>query len=88
MESKALKVFRRKMVNPLYWRKANRVFLGYTETDLASVERTTQLIQELSSVMDVPLTVEEQTQAAKWLVKQGIDPQSRRERLRIWKKAK
>ncbi|MFD1676227.1 hypothetical protein [Alicyclobacillus fodiniaquatilis] len=88
MESKALKIFRRKMANPLHWRKANQIFLAYTKTDLANLERTTQLIRDLASELDVPLTSDEQTQAASWLVKQGMDPQSRRDRMTLWKKSK
>jgi len=88
MESKALKIFRRKMANPLHWRKANQVFLRYSETDLQSLERTKHLISTLAAELDVPLSPEEKTEAAKWLRAQGINPQSRKDRMMIWKRAK
>lgn len=88
MESIALKSFRRKMANPLHWRKANRIFLQYTKSDLSSMERTKHLISELATSLEVPLTNQELTQAAKWLVDRDIDPQSKRDRMSLWKSAK
>ncbi len=88
MDSTALKTFRRKMVNPLHWRKANRILLEYTQSDLVNLERAKHLISVLAAEFDVPLTSAEQTEAAKWLVKQKMNPQSPRDRLNIWKKTK
>lgn len=88
MESEALRTFRRKMANPLYWKRANRIFSTYTRADLADPNRTRCLIEELASSFGVPLSVQEQMQAANWLVNQGIDPKSRMDRMNLWKKAK
>ncbi|CAM3752243.1 hypothetical protein [Alicyclobacillus pomorum] len=88
MDSTALTTFRRKMANPLHWRKANRILLGYTQSDLANLERAKHLIAVLAAEFDVSLTTEEQTEAAKWVVKQRMNPQSPRDRMSIWKKTK
>lgn len=88
MESEALRTFRRKMANPLHWRKANRIFSTYTRADLADPNRTRCLIEELASSLGVPLSGQEQMQAADWLVKQSIDPKNRLDRMNLWKKAK
>ncbi|GMA58244.1 hypothetical protein C7445_11042 [Alicyclobacillus sacchari] len=88
MESKALRIFRRKMANPLHWRKANQVFLRYSQTDLQNLERTKHLVSTLATELEVPLSPREEVEAAKWLLAQGINPQSRKDRLMIWKRAK
>ncbi|QSO49428.1 hypothetical protein [Alicyclobacillus mengziensis] len=88
MESQALKVFRRKMVNPLHWKKANRIILRYSEADLQNLERTKHLVSALAAELDVTLTVAEKTQAAKWLVAQRMNPQSYKDRFSVWKKVK
>lgn len=86
--SKSLKTFRRKMANPVYWRKANRVFTQYTRADVASVESAIRLIDDLSCKLNVDLSPADKRNAAQWLVKQGMDPQSRRDRLGLWRKVK
>lgn len=88
MESKALKAFRRKMANPLHWRKANQILLRYSAADLQNMERTKHLITTLASEFDISLSGPETTEAAKWLLDQRINPQSKKDRLLIWKKAK
>lgn len=88
MASSALKTFRRKMANPLHWRKANRVFLTYQRSDLCTVAGAKKLIDDLAGELGVPLSPDERIQAATWLVKQQIDPQSARDRMSIWKKVK
>lgn len=88
MASSALKTFRRRMANPLHWRKANRVFLKYEKTDLMELSGAKRLIDELCQELEISLSQEERTQAANWLMNQHLDPQSARERLNIWHKVK
>lgn len=88
MTSNSLKTFRRKMANPLHWRKANRVFMNYRQSDLLRLSGAVRLIDELAGELGVALSEEEKAQAATWLVKQKIDPQSARDRMSIWKKVK
>ena len=88
MVSTSLQTFRRKMMNPVHWRKANSILSKYTKPALASQSGAEKLIAELSEAFNVAMTQQERVQAAKWIVQQGIDPQSRRERMMLWKKAK
>ncbi len=88
MDSKALKTFRRKMANPLNWRKANRVLIGFTKDELSNLEQAKSFIDKLAAQLDVALSPEERSAAAKWVVGQKIDPQNSRDRIRIWKKVK
>jgi hypothetical protein len=87
-DSDALKAFRRKMANPLHWRKANQVLQGYTKKDLSNLVHAKGFINELAATLKITLSGEESAAAAKWVVSQGIDPQSRKERFGIWKKIK
>ena len=87
-DSDALKVFRKKMANPLHWRKANQILQGYTKKDLSNLVRAKEFINELATVLKITLSNEENTAAARWVVSQGIDPQSKKERFSIWKKIK
>lgn len=84
----ALKMFRRKMVNPLHWRKANQVVRRYTRDDLNHIVGARRLIGELAELVDVTLSVQERDEAAKWLVGCTFDPQSKKDRLMIWKQLK
>jgi hypothetical protein len=88
MDSQALKTFRRKIVNPLHWRKANRVLQKYTKTDLSNLDRAKNFINELAMDLAITLSPDECTAAAKWIVSQEIDPGSRKGRLGIWRKVK
>lgn len=88
MKSSALNTFRSRMANPLHWRKANRILVRYTQDDLQNLDRTKHLISTLASEFDVPLTPRETEDAAKWLVAREIDPQSKKDRLRVWKMTK
>ncbi|WAH36407.1 hypothetical protein [Alicyclobacillus dauci] len=88
MASKALSTFRRKMTNPLNWRKANQVLVKYSKAELATERGAGRLIEELAEKVGVDLSAEERKEAAKWLVGQGMDPQSKRDRMSIWKQVK
>lgn len=88
MESPSLQTFRRKMMNPVHWRKANSILSKYTKPALASQSGAAKLIDELSEAFKVQMTHQERAKAANWIVQQGIDPQSRRDRMMLWKKAK
>lgn len=84
----SLQTFRRKMANPVHWRRANRVIGKYTKQDVATVESAARVIEDLSTSLGIELTPSDRRKAAQWLVQQGIDPQSRKDRLLLWKKAK
>lgn len=86
--SAPLKAFRRKMGNPVYWRRANRIIAKYTKPDVSSVDSATRVITDLALSFGIELTPCDRKRAAEWLVQQDIDPQSRKDRLLLWKKAK
>lgn len=88
MDSDALKAFRRKMANPLHWRKANQVLQKYTKKDLSNIVRAKSFINELASTLKITLSHEECAAAARWVVSQEIDPQSKKDRFGIWRKIK
>lgn len=87
-DENALKVFRRKMANPLHWRKANRLLQKYSQDDLNYPAGARRFIADLASTLDVPLTAGERNRAADWLVRRNFDPKSRKDRLTIWKHVK
>ncbi|WDL97539.1 hypothetical protein [Alicyclobacillus sp. ALC3] len=86
--SASLRAFRRKMANPVHWRRANQVVGKYTRQDVATVESATRVIDDLSTSFGIELTPSDKRKAAQWLVQQGIDPQRRKDRLLLWKKTK
>lgn len=88
MESTVLKAFRRKMANPLNWRKGNRILSGYSKQDIATLEGASRFIGELAAALDVELSLTERTEAARWLMKRQMDPASKRDRMMLWKQVK
>lgn len=88
MATDSLKTFRRKMANPLNWRKANQILLKYSKEQMSTRGGSRAFIEELSKVLSVELSEAEVVEAAKWMQSQQMDPRSKRDRMGIWKKIK
>lgn len=75
-------------MNPIHWRRANRLLTQFTKAQLCTTDGAGQFIEQLANELGVKLTPEERKSAATWLAEQRVNPQSKRDRMRLWGKAK
>lgn len=76
--------FRRKIANPVHWRRTYRILRCYSRYDLAGPAGAGALVDEMSGALGVPLTPAQRAGAVNWLVAQRIDPQNRWHQMRMW----
>lgn len=88
MKSSAMKTFQRKMANPLNWRKANRILSEFSKDELATLDGASRFIDSVATALQVEMSLGERKQAVTWIIKQGIDPMRKRDRMMLWKQVK
>lgn len=82
-DEELLRAFRKKIKNPLNWRKTSKIIRSYDQKQLQNYEAVKDMITRLSSELQIALTPKQRASLTKWILSEKINPESPEDQKRM-----
>jgi len=80
-----LNLFRRKIMNPIYWNRAYTILHSYNGAQLRNPYYVGEMVDRMAYAMGVAVTPAQRAHAISWVCSQGLDPANPWDRMRVWR---